>query len=100
MEASFLEIFGNPVDEKLWHSVNYKSVWEDYQNSNGDIKFFISNGKFDMLTSVEHSRILANFLKEKNARFQYHEYKYIGHSWGGWAVALGHALAYIFNDNL
>ncbi len=99
MERMFLNIFtddSGEIDESLWHSFNYKALWEQYASKSSVVKFFISNGTGDTLTPIEHTRILDNFLGEKNAEYVYVEQKYLEHSWGAWSTILPEALNYIF----
>ncbi len=99
MEKMFLNIFADDngkIDENMWHSLNYKALWNDYETKSSPIRFLISNGTGDTLTPLEHSRILDNFLKEKNAEYVYVEQKYLEHSWGAWSNILPGVLNYIF----
>ncbi len=99
MEKMFLNIFADcngKIDEDMWHSLNYKSLWNDYESKSMPVKFFVSNGTGDTLKTLEHSRILDDFLKEKNAEYIYVEQKYLEHNWGAWSSVLPGALNYIF----
>lgn len=99
MEKMFLNIFADDsgkIDEELWASLNYKALWSEYEKKSLPLKFFISNGSGDTLTPLKHSRILENFLKEKNADYVYIEQKYLEHSWGAWSSILPGVLNYIF----
>ncbi len=98
MEKMFLSIFADnndKIDEELWNSLNYKALWDSYEKKSLPIKFFVSNGTGDTMTSIEHSRILDDFLKEKNAEYIYIEQKYLDHSWGAWATILPNVLRYL-----
>ncbi len=95
-EHMFLNIYGNPIiDEKLWHSLNYKALWNEYVKKQIPLKFFVSNGTLDTATPIEHTRIFDDFLKEKKTEHVYIEQKYLEHSWGAWAIILPDVLQYI-----
>ncbi len=99
MEKNFLNIFtddNGKINEELWHSLNYKALWDEYENKSLPVKFFVSNGTGDTMTSIEHSRILDDFFKQKNAEYVYVEQKYLEHSWGAWSTILPNVLKYIF----
>lgn len=99
MEKMFLNVYtdnNSNIDEKFWHDNNYKGLWHEYESSQSPLKIFVSNGTWDSLTLIEHTRILDNFLKEKNANYVYIEQKYLEHSWGAWATILPEVLKYIF----
>ena len=89
-------VFGAPdYDARIWKSLNYPALWEDYLRKGISVPMYVNSGDDDRFYTEAEATAFYSLLRRNN---QPAELRIVngGHNWAVWSATLGDALTYIF----
>ena len=89
-------VFGAPdYDARIWKSLNYPALWEDYLRKGISVPMYVNSGDDDGFYIEADATAFYSLLRRNK---QPAELRIVdgGHNWAVWSATLGDALTYIF----
>ena len=89
-------MFGAPdYDARIWKSLNYPALWEDYLRKGISVPMYVNSGDDDGFYIEADATAFYSLLRRNK---QPAELRIVdgGHNWAVWSATLGDALTYIF----